>query len=911
MLNESKRILIIMLIAISAKVLGFVREIAMASVFGATSYTDAYLIATTIPLVVFASMGESLSTTFIPMYSYITEKRSKDEALNFMNNVLHLLMLVTTSLSILGVLFSKSLVSIFAMGFKGETLELAVSFTNILLPGIILIGINYVFTGFLQANKNFYVTAFIAFPKNIVIILSTVLSYFWNKSILAYGTLLGIASQLVYQLYFALKGGYTYKFQRKLIDSDIKNLGYLIIPVFLGMTVQQLNVLIDKTLASTLSEGSIAALNFADKLNSFVFGIFTAPLVMVVYTIISQLAAKEDWKAFYDTIQKSISFMLLLLIPVSIGAMCLSTPVVKALFQRGYFDERATHNTAIALFYYSIGMTASGFRIILSKAFYSLQDTKTPMFNGIIAIIVNIFLNFILIKPLGHGGLALATSISSIIGAILLFNNLKSRMKCFEERKVLVLIIKAGISSLFMAIGLKISYILFSQAFGSGFLNEIMLLFTCILLGGLIYLFSIVLIRVEEARVLITYLKNKTGAMYFLNNKLDTLKRYIWRIKALHKNIAYPKQLKLLLGVSSPTEDEASKVVYHLISSLPAEKYDITLIAAGGSAIADKAKKYNENSSSKVNIVVIPSFERGISALSNLKTFFIILKTIYVGKFHIVHFHSFRLGVLGCIAAWLLKVPKILFTVHGWYINESSAYTFFQRLLARIATNIICVSKFDLNKGINKKWINIKNASIIYYGIEKSVFRTPALRRELKISKKIPIIGMLAELDDFDSMAYIMDIFNELKQRESRFKLIIMVSRSQVYKCEMRINELGLSSYVNIICHCRDKPIMINDFDIFSYFSNKEKVPIEVIEAMFAQKPIIANGIGALSELVEEGRNGYIIKEQDVNTAVKNIEKLLKSNHLRKVMGNNGKSMAFRKFSKEKMISEYELLMKI
>ena len=105
--------------------------------------------------------------------------------------------------------------------------------------------------------------------------------------------------------------------------------------------------------------------------------------------------------------------------------------------------------------------------------------------------------------------------------------------------------------------------------------------------------------------------------------------------------------------------------------------------------------------------------------------------------------------------------------------------------------------------------------------------------------------------------------------------------------------------------------MQINDFDIFSYFSNKEKVPIEVIEAMFAQKPIIANGIGALSELVEEGRNGYIIKEQDVNTAVKNIEKLLKSNHLKKVMGNNGKSMAFRKFSKEKMISEYELLMKI
>ena len=150
------------------------------------------------------------------------------------------------------------------------------------------------------------------FPKNVVIILSIILSAFWDKTILVYGTLLGIVSQLIYQLYFALKNGYRYKIQTKLIDNDIKKLGYLIIPVFIGTIVQQLNVMIDRTLASTLSEGSIAALDFAYKLDLFVFGVFTVPVVMVIYPMISQLAAKDDWETFNDTVQKSINYMLLL-----------------------------------------------------------------------------------------------------------------------------------------------------------------------------------------------------------------------------------------------------------------------------------------------------------------------------------------------------------------------------------------------------------------------------------------------------------------------------------------------------------------------------------------------------------------------------------------------------------------------
>lgn len=908
MLKDSEKILILIFITIIAKLLGFVREIAIASVFGTTTYTDAYLIATTIPLVIFLSLSEAISTTIIPMYSSIMEKKNKDEALKFINKILSILVLITIILCIFGIFFSRPLVSLFAIGFKGETFELAVTFTKILLPGIILIGINYVLSAFLQANKNFYVMGFISFPKNTVIILSSVLSYFLDKSLLVYGTLFGIVSQLFYQLYFALKNGYTYRIEKKLVDQDVKQFGCLIIPIVLGMSVQQLNVLIDKTLASTLVEGSIAALDFAYKLDLFVFGVFTAPVVMVVFTMVSELAAKDDWKAFNDTIEKSIRYMLLILIPVSIGSMCLCTPVVKVLFQRGHFDERATQITSIALFYYSLEMTGSGLRIILSKAFYSLRDTKTPMLNGLIAIIINIILNMILIKPLGHGGLALATSISSLIGAILLFFSLEAKTHSFSVGKIAILVVKLSMSSLFMAIGVKVSYALLSQVLGNGFFREIVSLFSCILLGGLIYFISITIMKVEEVNILFIYLKSKIDIIYFIKNKINTLKKLIFNSKISDRTMNSRKQLKLLLGVSSTIKDEPSEIVYQLISSLPMEKYYITLVAAEGSVIVDEVKKFNENSSSKVNIMVIPPLKEGVLLLYNLKIFYILYKIILKGKFDIVHFHSFKLGLLGCVAGRLLRVPKIFFTVHRWHINENKTYAFSQRIIARIATNIICVSKFDLNKGINSKWLNAKNTHLIYYGIEKHVFRTVTLKRQLKINKNVPIIGMVTKFDGFDNTPYIIEIFNEIKERKNKFKLIIMVEGFQKYKYESYIHELGLSSYVHVLCNCKDASEWIDDFDIFSYFSNEAKVSIVMIQAMLAQKPIISNNIGAMSELVQEGINGYILKERDIETAVKNIENLLKNHYLRKTMGKNSKAIAYRKFSKEKMINEHELL---
>lgn len=515
MLKEGKSILNIMVISLSSKVFGFVREITLAATFGVTSYTDAYLISRTITLTVFSIVGGALSTTFIPLYTKILEEKNKEEALKFTNNILNIVILLTIIICILIAFFIRPIVNMFAMGFKGEALELAIDFTKMLLPGVIIISINYILTGYLEANKKFAIPALMTLPNNIIIIISIILSSIWSKNILIYGTLLGLLFQLLFQAYYSFKIGYLYKTTIKLSDTSIKRLLYLIVPVFAGMAIQQVNVIVDRTLASTLVEGSIAALNFADRLNLFVYGVFASSIATVLYPTLSKLATNNDIGIFKSYIRRSVNLMVILLVPISIGAISLSTPIVRLLFERGQFDIRATKMTSVALNYYALGMTGVGLIHILTKIFYSLHDTKTPMVSGIVAVIINIILNFILIRYIGHGGLALATSISAIFSTLLLLLALKDKIGSFQGKKILDVFLKVSIASLLMGTGVRLFYCYISKTLGRGSIAELINLFLAVLVGIFIYSIQIIFLKIEEVDIALKLVKDKLKQNYF------------------------------------------------------------------------------------------------------------------------------------------------------------------------------------------------------------------------------------------------------------------------------------------------------------------------------------------------------------------------------------------------------------
>lgn len=509
MSKAAKATITLMIATILAKILGFVRELVLASSYGASMYSDAYLTAINIPLVIFTVIGGALGTVLIPMYFEVNSSLGEKGAIKFINNVFNVVIILCAMLAIVGFMFTEQIVKIFAVGFNGEILKLTINFTRILIIGIIFTGLSYIMTMYLQVKNNFAITGLITVPKNIIIISSIILSIKYNPYIMVWGTLLGTASEFLFQLPFAIKRGYKYQPYINIKDTYIKKTAWLIGPVLIGVAVNQINTMVDRTLASTLVEGSISALNYANRLNGFVMALFITSIGAVVYPMLSKLSSDNNKDGFSSSVVKSINSVILLVIPISVGAIVLSKPIIKLLFERGEFDARATSMTAIALIMYSLGMVAVGLRDILGKVFYSLKDTKTPMINGVLAMVMNIVLNIILVRYLKLAGLALATSMSAIICILLLFRSLKKKIGYFGQDKILKTTSKSVISAIVMGVVTYLIYNVLTHLLGTKFTAELISLFGSIVIGAIVYGILVILLKVEEVNLILDIIKNK------------------------------------------------------------------------------------------------------------------------------------------------------------------------------------------------------------------------------------------------------------------------------------------------------------------------------------------------------------------------------------------------------------------
>lgn len=318
------------------------------------------------------------------------------------------------------------LVKLFALGFDGETLRIAVLFTRIGLVGIYFTSVTQLFSSYLQLYGKFTIPAMVGLPFNFVIIISIIVSTQTNIITLAIGSVTAAFIQLLF-LVPSLKTNYRYVPIVQFTDKHIKKMAVVVFPIMIGISIDQINLMVDKTLASTLVEGGVSALTYASRLNDFVQGIFVLSFVTVMFPLISNLAVQKNKEDFKRSISEVISVVILIVVPASIGIMILADPIIRLLFGHGHFDEHAIDMTSHALFFYSIGMIGYGIREILNRTFYSIQDTKTPMYNASFAVLLNILLSFILSSYMGISGIALATSISALFCSTLLVIKLRKK----------------------------------------------------------------------------------------------------------------------------------------------------------------------------------------------------------------------------------------------------------------------------------------------------------------------------------------------------------------------------------------------------------------------------------------------------------------------------------------------------
>lgn len=508
MSKATKATIGLMLITMISKVIGFARETTLVATYGTNMISDVYITSMNIPWILFGVIGTALSTAFIPVFFEVQKKEGTNNALRFTNNVFNIVIVFSLILSIIGVIFTEPLIKVFAMKFEGEKLELAIKFTRIMIFGIVFISLNSMMTCWLQIKGKFVISGMSAFPYNVIIISSIIISSKGNIYIMAIGTLLAWVAQFLFQYIFSRKHGFKYSLNINIKDKYIKQMLILILPMLIGVGVNQINSIVDRSLASSLGDGIITVLNSANRLNGFVQSLFITSIISVVYPMLSKISMDNDRSKTEEIISRSINIIILLILPISVGSIVLSEPVVRVVFERGAFNSESTILTASALSAYSIGMIGFSLREILNKIFYSLKDTKTPMINGALAMITNIILNLMMINYLGYIGLALATSISSIICTGLLFKNLTRKIEHFGQDKILKTLLKSLAAAIFMGIITKYVYRGCVIYLGIGEIQDILALIIAIITGVVVYGVMIVVLKIDEVDIAINSFKN-------------------------------------------------------------------------------------------------------------------------------------------------------------------------------------------------------------------------------------------------------------------------------------------------------------------------------------------------------------------------------------------------------------------
>jgi putative peptidoglycan lipid II flippase len=441
---------------LSSRVLGFLRDIVIARVFGVYIYAQAFVIAFRIPNLFRDLVGEGASNAaIVPIFSEYKVKHTEKEFWELANTVLNLLLVVLALIIILGITFAPLIVRLIAPGFVAspEKLETTIRLTRIIFPYLLLISLAAYSMGILNSLGHFSVPAFSPCLLNISIIIFALLFGEGIKG-LALGVLVGGLVQLSVQIPVLYKKGLRFRLFKSFRHPAATRIGKLMVPRILSSCIYQLNNFVDSifgSLAWIVGEGGVAILYFAYRLIQFPIGIFSNALSQAILPTFSTQALEDDQVRLRHTVSWGLRTTFFLMVPASFGLMVLARPIISTLFEGGKFDANSAKLTAQALFFYSIGLSAYGATKILQSCFFALKDTKTPTKVAGVALIVNIILNSILMYPMKISGLALATSISGINTFFILFAILKKKLGDFNIAGVFLSFARIFIASLCMA----------------------------------------------------------------------------------------------------------------------------------------------------------------------------------------------------------------------------------------------------------------------------------------------------------------------------------------------------------------------------------------------------------------------------------------------------------------------------
>lgn len=486
-----------------SKIFGFLRELIFSYYYGTSAISDAYLFSLTFSTIIIGFIGIGFNTGYIPMYNKIKKIEGQERADYFTNNLSTIFCLVSIIIIIFVIIFTEPLIGLMASGFSKNSMSIAIMFCRVGVIGIISTGLLYIYKGYLQLYNNFIVPTLVGIPLNIITIISIYLSKDGNLYYLAFGSLLAVFCEFLVLIPFIRKNGFKMKIIIDFKDSYLINMFKISLPLILSVSTNQISVLIDKSLASQFI-GGISALSYAQLLISLINDVITTSIISVVYPVLTKHLQNNEIEESKKYIADACGLMILILVPCMIGIFICGENLIKTVYMRGAFDENSVIMSTSVLKAYSLGIIFVGIRQVFIRFFYAIQETKIPVINSSIAIVINIILNFIFINYIGIMGIALSTSISTIISMFLMIKDARKIMPQIISRDNLLEYCKMLIAALIMGV---CTFIL-NYALVSSFSVLISL---CITIVGsiLVYIVTLYLLKVRQYMQMHNSIKSK------------------------------------------------------------------------------------------------------------------------------------------------------------------------------------------------------------------------------------------------------------------------------------------------------------------------------------------------------------------------------------------------------------------
>lgn len=450
---------VISLATLSSRVLGLVREATVGAFFATGPAADAFAVATRIPSLLRDLLAEgAMSAAFVPTFTRHLERHGHRRAWRLGSQVINALLLVSISVVVLGIVFARPLVELYAGSFAAVPgkLETTVALTRLNMPYLALVAVAAAFMGMLNAHRRFFVPSASPALSNVVFIVSTVtlvplLSAGGYDPVLALpmAMLLGGTAQVGVQWPTLRREGYRHAWVLDPRDRGLHEVLFLMGPGTIGVAASQVNLLVNTQLA-TSQEGAASALGYAFRLMYMPIGAIGVAVATAAIPELARHASREAFGRMRDTLSWSLRLMLVLSVPATVGLIVLARPIVSVIFDRGVWDTSDTDLTTAALAFYAPGIVGYSAVKIASPSFYALQDARTPVVISLVTIVANLGLNIWLNSIMGFRGLALGTAIAANLNAALLLWRLSGRIDGVDGRRVSWSLLKIGLASAIM-----------------------------------------------------------------------------------------------------------------------------------------------------------------------------------------------------------------------------------------------------------------------------------------------------------------------------------------------------------------------------------------------------------------------------------------------------------------------------